>query len=125
MSKRILFIDRDGVILKEPPGDFQVDSIEKTTFVPGVISALSKIAALDFYKVMVTNQDGLGTDSFPKENFLPYHNLMIRTLEGEGFKFDAVIIDNTFAHENADTRKPGTGLLKHFFNGEFDLSNSF
>lgn len=82
--KRVLFIDRDGVVLQEPPTDFQVDSIEKTTFLPGVITALSRIAAeLDFYKVMITNQDGLGTDSYPESDFHPYHNLMVRTLEGE------------------------------------------
>jgi imidazoleglycerol-phosphate dehydratase/histidinol-phosphatase len=125
--KRILFIDRDGVILQEPPQDFQVDSTEKTSFVPGAIVGLSNIAAsLDYYKVMVTNQDGLGTPSYPEDTFYPYQNLMLRTLEGEGFIFDEVIIDKTFAHENAPTRKPGTGLLKHLINNPaYDLSNSF
>lgn len=126
-GKRILFIDRDGVILQEPPTDFQIDAVEKTSFVPGVISALSAIAGeLDFYKVMVTNQDGLGTDSYPDHTFHPYHDLMQRTLEGEGFVFDEMIIDKTFAADNKDTRKPGTGLLKHFLdNPGFDLANSF
>ncbi|WP_026770606.1 bifunctional histidinol-phosphatase/imidazoleglycerol-phosphate dehydratase HisB [Asinibacterium sp. OR53] len=125
--KRVLFIDRDGVVLQEPPTDFQVDSIEKTTFLPGVITALSRIAAeLDFYKVMITNQDGLGTASYPESDFHPYHNLMVRTLEGEGFVFDEMHIDKTFASENQPTRKPGTGLLQHFFNNkQYDLAHSF
>jgi len=125
--KRILFIDRDGVILQEPPTDFQVDSIEKTTFVNGCITALSKIAAdFDYYKVMVTNQDGLGTDSFPAETFHPSQNLMLRTLEGEGFVFDEVHVDNTFPEEGKLTRKPGTAMLTHLLNHEsFDLANSF
>jgi imidazoleglycerol-phosphate dehydratase/histidinol-phosphatase len=125
--KRILFIDRDGVILQEPPQDFQVDSTDKTSFVPGAIVGLSNIAAsLDYYKVMVTNQDGLGTPSYPADTFYPYQNLMLRTLEGEGFTFDEVIIDTTFANENAPTRKPGTGLLTHLINNPaYDLSGSY
>ncbi|MFP5040038.1 bifunctional histidinol-phosphatase/imidazoleglycerol-phosphate dehydratase HisB [Parasediminibacterium sp. JCM 36343] len=125
--KRILFIDRDGVILQEPPTDFQVDSIEKTSFVKGAIGALSKIAAeLDYYKVMVTNQDGLGTTSYPAETFHPYQNLMLRTLEGEGFVFDEVHVDDSFASEGKPTRKPGTGMVKHLVdNPDFDLANSF
>jgi imidazoleglycerol-phosphate dehydratase/histidinol-phosphatase len=123
----VLFIDRDGVILQEPPTDFQVDSLVKTSFVPGAISTLAGIAAsFDYYKVLVTNQDGLGTNSYPEADFYPYQNLMLRTLEGEGFTFDEIIIDTTFAHEQKDTRKPGTGLLQHFLNKEqFDLPNSF
>lgn len=127
MGKRILFIDRDGVVLEEPPSDFQVDSIEKTSFIPRAITALSRIAAdLDYYKVMVTNQDGLGTDSYPEKDFHPYHNLMLRTLQGEGFVFDEMIIDKTFASEKKPTRKPGTALLQHIIeNPDFDLTNSF
>lgn len=127
MARRILFVDRDGVVLQEPPSDFQVDSIEKTTFVPGAITALSRIAGeLDYYKVMVTNQDGLGTDAYPEKDFHPYHDLMVRTLAGEGFVFDEMIIDKTFAHENQPTRKPGTALLQHFVAGpEFDIAYSF
>jgi imidazoleglycerol-phosphate dehydratase/histidinol-phosphatase len=123
----VLFIDRDGVVLQEPPIDFQIDSIDKTSFVQGSISALSQIAAsFDYYKVMVTNQDGLGTDSYPEATFFPYHNLMLRTLEGEGFVFDEMIIDRTFAADNKPTRKPGTALLQHFFNtDQFDLTRSF
>ncbi len=125
--KRILFIDRDGVILQEPPTDFQIDSLEKTSFVKGAITALSKIAnELDYYKVMITNQDGLGTTSYPEKDFHPYQNLMLRTLEGEGFIFDEIHIDTTFAKDNLPTRKPGTALLKHFIeNKDFDIANSF
>lgn len=124
--KRVLFIDRDGVILNEPPGDFQIDSLEKTSFVPGVISAMSKIAAeFDFYKVLVSNQDGLGTSSFLQENFQPYQDIMLRTLEGEGFKFDEIIIDKSFEKDNLPSRKPGTALLNHFFSDAFDLKNSY
>lgn len=123
----VLFIDRDGVVLQEPPSDFQIDRIEKTSFVKGSITALAQIAAsFDYYKVMVTNQDGLGTDSYPETDFHPYHDLMIRTLEGEGFVFDEMIIDRTFAADNQPTRKPGTGLLQHFFDQtNFNLANSF
>ena len=125
--KRILFVDRDGVILQEPPTDFQVDSIDKTTFVKGCITGLSKIAAeLDFYKVMVTNQDGLSTESFPADTFYPVQNLMLRTLAGEGFVFDEVHVDETFAADEKDTRKPSTGMVNHLMNNaNFDLANSF
>ncbi len=127
ISRRVLFLDRDGVILEEPPVDYQIDSVDKTSFVPGAISALARIAAdFDFYKVMVTNQDGLGTDAYPETDFHPFQNLMLRSLAGEGFLFDEVIIDKTFAKENIATRKPGTGLLQHFFDKEkYDLPNSF
>jgi imidazoleglycerol-phosphate dehydratase / histidinol-phosphatase len=125
--KRILFIDRDGVLLKEPADNFQIDDLEKTSFVPGAITALSKIAGdFDFYKVMVTNQDGLGTSSFPERNFYPFQNLLIRTLEGEGFVFDEILIDKTLSSDNQPTRKPGTSLLAHLLNNEhFDIENSF
>ncbi len=123
----ILFIDRDGVILEEPPTDFQVDDIAKTIFVPGAISNLQKIAAeFGYYKVMVTNQDGLGTASYPMESFEPYQQLMLRTLAGEGFVFDEIFIDNTFAEDNLPTRKPGTALLKHIIsNVHFDMHDSY
>ncbi|MBT9483239.1 bifunctional histidinol-phosphatase/imidazoleglycerol-phosphate dehydratase HisB [Sediminibacterium sp.] len=125
--KQILFIDRDGVVLEEPPIDFQIDTIAKTNFVKGALNSLSRIAAdFDFYKVMVTNQDGLGTASYPEEQFYPYHDLMIRTLDSVGFQFDEMIIDKSFAAENLPTRKPGTGLLKHLISNDlFDLPNSF
>ena len=125
--KPILFIDRDGVILEEPQSDFQIDSIQKTKFIPGAITYLSKIAAeFGFHKVMVTNQDGLGTQSYPMENFEPYQQLMLRTLAGEGFVFDEIFIDDTFAEDNKPTRKPGTGMLTHLLNNiHFDLHNSY
>lgn len=125
--KPVLFIDRDGVVLQEPPTDFQIDAIDKTSFVKGSVTALAQIASsFDYYKVMITNQDGLGTDSYPESDFFPYHNLMLRTLEGEGFVFDEMIIDRTFAADNQPTRKPGTALLKHFFDTDkFDLINSY
>jgi imidazoleglycerol-phosphate dehydratase/histidinol-phosphatase len=125
--KPILFIDRDGVILEEPKSDFQIDSIEKTNFIPGAISYLGKIASeFGFYKVMVTNQDGLGTASYPKESFEPFQQLMVRTLAGEGFVFDEIFIDTTFAADNQPTRKPGTAMLTHLLNDvHFDIQNSF
>jgi imidazoleglycerol-phosphate dehydratase/histidinol-phosphatase len=125
--KKIIFVDRDGVVLQEPPGDFQVDAVEKTSFIPGAISTLSMIAAdFDFYKVMVTNQDGLGTTSYPENKFHPYHDLMLRTLAGEGFVFDEMIIDKTFVADNQPTRKPGVALLQHLMNNDqYDLANSF
>ena len=123
----ILFIDRDGVVLEEPATDFQIDHIDKTVFVPGVISNLKKISNdFGYYKVMVTNQDGLGTASYPTETFKPYQDLMLRTLKGEGFEFDEILIDTTFAKDNAPTRKPGIGLVQHLLDAsKFDLSNSF
>jgi len=124
--KKILFIDRDGVLIEEPPTDFQVDKFEKLTFVPGVITNLSKIAQeLDFELVMVTNQDGLGTESFPLESFEGPHNLLIRTLAGEGIEFREQCIDRTFPTENAPTRKPRTGMLMEYMNDQYDLTNSF
>lgn len=124
--KKLLFIDRDGVLIEEPPVDFQVDSFEKLSFVPGVLSGLGKIAReLDFELVMVTNQDGLGTDAYPEEDFRGPHDLMVRTLAGEGIEFAAQCIDRTFPHENAPTRKPGTAMLTKYMIGDYDLSNSF
>ncbi len=125
--QRILFIDRDGVILQEPPTDYQVDSIEKTSFVPGAITTLAKIAAdFDFYQVMVTNQDGMGTDIYPANTFYPFHDLMVRTLAGEGFVFDEMHIDHTFPEENKATRKPGIAMVQHLVNDiAFDIANSF
>jgi imidazoleglycerol-phosphate dehydratase/histidinol-phosphatase len=124
---KVLFIDRDGTIIVEPPVDFQVDSLEKLEFLPKALSNLRKISEEgDFELAMVTNQDGLGTDSFPEETFWPTHQKMMRTLENENVRFDEVFIDRTFEHENAPTRKPRTGLLgKYIDNEEYDLSNSF
>lgn len=126
-GKRVLFLDRDGVVLIEPPTGFQIDSIEKTAFIPGAITALSRIASeMDYYKVMITNQDGLGTEAYPESAFFPYHDLMLRTLEGEGFVFDEMHVDRTYAKDKQITRKPGTGLLQHLMNNEqYDMVNSF
>ena len=124
--QKILFIDRDGTIIKEPPEDFQVDSLEKLEFIPNVISNLRKIREqLDYLFVMVTNQDGLGTDSFPEETFWPAHNKMLKILEGEGVKFDEILIDRSFEEENLPSRKPGTGLLKQYQSEDYDLDNSY
>ena len=124
--KRVLFIDRDGVLIQEPPSDFQVDSFEKLAFVPSVFSGLSKIAKnLDYELVMVTNQDGLGTGSYPEKDFIGPHTLMINTLAGEGIVFSEQCIDRTFPEENAPTRKPRTGLLTKYIEGDYDLANSF
>ncbi|MDQ6786770.1 MAG: bifunctional histidinol-phosphatase/imidazoleglycerol-phosphate dehydratase HisB [Acidobacteriota bacterium] len=123
--KKVLFIDRDGTLIYEPE-DFQVDSIEKLKFLPQAISCLGKIAReTDYELVMVTNQDGLGTDAFPEENFYAVHNLMIQILESEGIKFTEVCIDRSFARENKPTRKPNTGMLTKYLNGDYDLANSF
>ena len=124
--KRALFIDRDGTIIVEPPVDFQVDSLEKLEFVPRVMHNLNFIKShLDFELVMVTNQDGLGTDSFPTPDFEAPHNKMLRTLEGEGIVFDDIVIDKTFEHENAPSRKPGIALLGKYTSGDYDLAGSF
>ena len=124
--KKILFIDRDGTMVLEP-NDYQLDSFEKLEFYPNAFQYLGKIAKeLDFELVMVTNQDGLGTDSHPEINFWPVHNLVIKAFENEGVVFKEVLIDKTFPHENALTRKPATGLLtKYIDNSEYDLVNSF
>ena len=123
----ILFIDRDGVILEEPSSDYQIDSIDKTRFVKGAITHLHKIATeFGYYKVMITNQDGLGTASFPTEHFEPSQKLMLDTLEKEGFVFDEIHIDKSFEKDKAPTRKPGTALLQHLIsNNSFDVQNSF
>ena len=124
--KKILFIDRDGTIIKEPPEDYQVDSLEKLEFVSGAITNLRKIREeLDYLFVIVTNQDGLGTDSFPEDTFWPAHNKMLSILKGEGVVFDEILIDKSFESENLATRKPETGLLSHYLNGNFDLANSY
>ena len=123
--KRALFVDRDGTIIVEPPVDYQVDSLEKLEFVPGVISALRSIAELDFELVMATNQDGLGTSSFPEDTFHPAHNKMLKTLAGEGVVFDDQLIDRSFPEDNAPMRKPRTGMFGKYLSGEYDLANSY
>lgn len=125
--QKLLFIDRDGTIIDEPKTDFQIDSLEKLEFLPKALSNLRKIAEETDYKlIMVTNQDGLGTDSFPEETFWPAHNKMLKTLENENVHFSAIHIDRSFPHENLPTRKPGTGLLTEYFDAEkYDLANSY
>lgn len=123
--KRALFIDRDGTIIIEPE-DEQIDSLEKLEYYPKVFQYLSLIAKeLEYELVMVSNQDGLGTDSFPEETFWPAHNKMLKALENEGILFDEILIDRSFPHENLPTRKPGTGLVTHYMKGGYDLANSF
>lgn len=124
--KKLLFIDRDGTLVLEPE-DYQVDSFQKLKFYPQVFTYLSKIAKeLDYEFVMVTNQDGLGTASHPEENFWPIQNFIIETFESENVKFEDILIDKTFAKDNAPTRKPNTGLLTKYFDKDtYDLENSF
>jgi len=124
--QKILFVDRDGTIIKETP-DEQIDSFAKLEFYPGALIYLPKIAAeLDYELVMVTNQDGLGTASYPEDTFWPVQNFIIKTLENEGVKFSNICIDRTFPAENAPTRKPATGLLTQYFDTtKYDLKNSY
>ena len=124
--KKVLFIDRDGTLVIEPPIDYQLDSLEKLEFYPGVFQWLSKIALeLDYELVMVTNQDGLGTESFPEDTFWPAQNKIIDAFKNEGVVFNEICIDKTFPEENAPTRKPRTGLLNKYLFGDYDLSASY
>jgi len=124
-KRRVLFIDRDGTIIKETI-DEQIDAFEKMIFYPKAFTFLGKIAKeLDYELVMITNQDGLGTNVFPEETFWPVHNFILKSFENEGVVFDEVFLDKTFPHENANTRKPGTGLLTQYFTDSYDLENSF
>ena len=122
--KKALFIDRDGTIIAEP-ADEQIDSLEKLAFVPGAISGLKSLTGLGFELVLATNQDGLGTVSFPEETFWPAHEKMLATLRGEGVTFDEELIDRTFEHDNAPTRKPRTGMFARYMDGSYDLSGSY
>ena len=124
--KKVLFIDRDGTLVIEPPVDYQLDSLEKLEFYPGVFQGLSKIVTeLDYELVMVTNQDGLGTDSFPEDTFWPAHNKMLKAFKNEGIEFAEILIDKSFPEDNAPTRKPRTGLLNKYIYGDYDLENSY
>src|SRR5258705_4692859 len=126
-GKRVLFIDRDGTLIKEAPPTYQVDSFDKLVFYPGMFTWLSRIAKeFDYELVMPTNQDGLGTSSFPENNFWPIHDFIMRQLVNEGINFNYVLIDKTLAHENVATRKPGIGMFtKYINNPDYDLPNSF
>lgn len=126
MKKKALFIDRDGTLVIEPPIDYQLDSLDKLEFYPKVFRNLYFIRKnLDFEFVMVTNQDGLGTTSFPEDTFWPAHNKMLKTLEGEGIVFEDILIDKSFPEDNAPTRKPRTGMLGKYMTGDYDLERSF
>jgi imidazoleglycerol-phosphate dehydratase/histidinol-phosphatase len=124
--KRALFIDRDGTLVMEPPLDYQLDSLEKLAFYPKVFRNLNFIRKyLDFEFVMVTNQDGLGTASFPEETFWPAHTKILKAFEGEGVIFDNILIDRSFPEDNSPGRKPRTGMLTTYMNGDYDLANSY
>ena len=127
MTKKVLFIDRDGTIIREPVLTNQLDAFSKLEFYPHVFEYLTKIVKeLDYDLVMVTNQDGLGTDAFPEESFWPIHDFVLKTFENEGIVFSEILIDRTFPHEKKDTRKPGIGMLKHYLVEEnYDVKNSF
>ncbi len=126
MLKKVLFIDRDGTLIVEPPTDFQIDSLEKLEFEPGIIRNLYRIRKnMDFEFSMVTNQDGLGTISFPENTFWPAQDKMMKTLENEGITFNDIFIDRSFPEDNAPTRKPGTAMLGKYFDGTYDLAGSF
>lgn len=125
--KKVLFIDRDGTLVIEPPIDYQLDSFEKLEFYPKVFRNLAFIREkLDFGFVMVTNQDGLGTESFPENTFWPVHNLILKSFANEGVTFDDICIDRSFHEDNAPTRKPRTGMLtKYINNPEYDIKGSY
>lgn len=124
--RKVLFVDRDGTLVVEPPIDYQLDSLEKLEFMPYVFRNMNFIAgSLDFELVMVTNQDGLGTESFPEDTFYPAHNKMLKAFENEGVVFDDIIIDRTFESDNAPTRKPGTALLGKYLTSDYDMSSSY
>lgn len=125
--KRVLFIDRDGTLINEAPPTYQLDSFDKLTFYPGMFEYMGRIAReFDYELVIVTNQDGLGTAAFPEDTFWPLHNLVMKSLEGEGVHFAATYIDRSFPKDNAPTRKPGTGMLTQYLNNPaYDIANSY
>jgi imidazoleglycerol-phosphate dehydratase/histidinol-phosphatase len=125
--KRVLFIDRDGTLINEAPPTYQLDSFAKLVFYPAMFEYMGRIAReMDYELVMVTNQDGMGTEVFPEDTFWPLHNLVMQSLEGEGIHFSAVHIDRSFPKENLPTRKPGTGMLLQYLNNPaYDIENSY
>jgi len=124
--KKVLFIDRDGTLVIEPPVDYQLDSLEKLEFYPGVFQYLSRIAKeLDYELVMVSNQDGLGTASFPEETFWPAQNKIIRAFRNEGIEFSEILIDKSLPHENLPSRKPSTAMMTHYIKGNYNLAESY
>ncbi|MGB4415600.1 MAG: bifunctional histidinol-phosphatase/imidazoleglycerol-phosphate dehydratase HisB [Paludibacter sp.] len=125
-KRKVLFIDRDGTIIREPPVTFQVDKVEQIEFLPGVIRNLYFIRQkLDFEWALVTNQDGLGTDVYPQKNFDAVQGMFLRILKGEGIEFDKIFIDKSFPEDNLTTRKPGVGMLTEYFSEQYDLQGSF
>ncbi len=126
MKKRVIFLDRDGTLIKEPPEDYQVDSLEKLEFVPGVFRNLHKLRRFTGYAlVLVSNQDGLGTASFPEKDYIPVHQKFLTAFRNEGVEFDAEHIDPSLPRENSPNRKPGTGMLTSYMGGAYDLENSY
>ena len=123
--KKILFIDRDGTLIKEP-ADEQIDAFDKLVFVEGMIANLAYIRKhTDYLFVMVSNQDGLGTDSFPENTFWPVHNFILQTLKGEGVEFDDILIDRHFPEDHSNMRKPETGMVQKYLKGQYDIANSY
>lgn len=127
MAKKVLFIDRDGTLIQEAPPTYQIDAWEKLKFYPLAFTYMHKIATeLDFELVMVSNQDGLGTDAFPESDFLPLHQHVMDSFASEGVHFSEVLIDRSFPHQNLATRKPGTGMMLHYLQNEaYDIAGSF
>ena len=126
MKKRVIFLDRDGTLIKEPPDDYQVDSLEKLEFLPGVFRNLYKLRQYtDYELVVISNQDGMGTPSFPEDDFKLPHDKFISAFKNEGVSFDAVHIDPSLPAEQSPNRKPGTGMLSGYIQGDYDLENSF
>ena len=123
--KKAIFVDRDGTIIVEPEITEQVDSLEKLSFVPGAISGMKALMGLGYEIVLASNQDGLGTESFPEETFWPAHNKMLETLRGEGVKFDDILIDPSRPEDHSPNRKPGTGMFGKYMDGSYDLTASF
>ena len=125
--KKAIFVDRDGTIIIEPgiEENEQVDSLEKLEFVPGAISGMKALTGLGYEIVMASNQDGLGTESYPWDTFWPAHNKMLKTLEGEGVRFDDALIDPHFPEDNSPCRKPGTGMFGKYLDGSYDMAASF
>ena len=125
--KRVLFIDRDGTLINEAPPTYQLDSFDKLSFYPNVFEYMRRIATeFEYELVLPTNQDGLGTESFPENTFWPLHNFVMKSFENEGVRFSDVLIDKTYPHENAPTRKPGIGMFtKYLNNPDYDIPNSF
>ena len=123
--KKVIFIDRDGTIIVEPAITEQVDTLDQLDFMPGAIGALSSIAKLDYELVMATNQDGLGTDVYPQENFDTVQGKMLDVLKGEGVRFDDILIDTHFPEDNSPCRKPGIGMFGKYLNGDYDMANSY